>query len=271
MTRMRMIGLALVAVFAMGAFAASSALALPEVGRCMAKAGTGKYTESNCNTKAKTLPAEKQFEFVKSVEKTGFTSAGGEGVLETASGTKVVCTTQSAVGKYDQDFNSEGKPLPVAEVESVVAKFNGCAIPALGITCNTVGKGAGEITTAVLHGKAGYIKKTLPKSVGQQLAPPSTKSAFAEFECGGGAAKIVVKAETTHNCIIAPVTPINTMSTTEVQKYAGSGGVQNPDHFETTPTKKCNLESNLNGGAFEKATQALETTVTNEEALEIKA
>jgi hypothetical protein len=52
-----MVGLSLVAVFAIAAIAASGASALPEWGKCT-KIGAkgGKYTDSNCTTKAKKKP-----------------------------------------------------------------------------------------------------------------------------------------------------------------------------------------------------------------------
>ena len=52
MKHLRIMGLSLVAVFAIAAVAATSASALPEWGRCEAKAG-GKYSDSNCTKKAK--------------------------------------------------------------------------------------------------------------------------------------------------------------------------------------------------------------------------
>lgn len=275
MKRMRMMGLTLVAVFALGAVAASSAFALPEVGRCVAKAGTGKYKNANCTEKAGSKTTEKQFEFQKEITKNQFTSAGGEGILETAAGTKVVCKTQSATGQYDVDISpTTGKQLPTNEVEKVIAKFQGCAIPALGITCKTAGAPEGEIVTNALAGKLGYIsgKGTKTPVVGQELHPELKKGLFATFECGGGAAVVKVGEGPGKggDCIIAPVGPANVSSTTVEQKYSGASGVQNPQHFEGS-TKICNLESNLNGGAFERATQQLTTTVTSEEALEIKA
>jgi hypothetical protein len=264
-----MMGLCLVAAFALTAIGAGTASALPEVGRCVAKAG-GKYKNSNCTETAKTGGT---FEFLKGAksetEGVKFTSAGGEGVLETKAGTKVVCKTQSATGKYDQDSGI------IKEVENVVAKFNGCGIPALGIACNSKGSGTEEIVTKSLHGPLGYIsgEKTKTPVVGQELTPDVKLGAFAEFECGGGAASVVVKegAEKGGNCIIAPVEPANTMGTSVKQHYSGSAGVQNPQHFQNLKPPICNLESSLNKGAAERATQALETTITNEEALEIKA
>jgi hypothetical protein len=277
-----MMGLCLVAAFALTAIGAGTASALPEVGRCVAQAGTGKYKDANCTKKAGSLTSEKQFEWKKGAksetEGVHFTSAGGEGVLETVSGTKVVCKTQSATGKYDQDSGV------IKEVEGVVASFQGCELPIISASCQTVGQAAGVIITKNLKGPLGYISgaKTTSPIVGQELTPETAKGKFAEFECGGGAVKILVKGKegaaaegrTGGNCIIAPVKNANEMSLTAEQVYSGSAGVQNPQHFQdigTAKSKFCNLESNANGGAFEAATQALTTTVTGEEALEVKA
>jgi hypothetical protein len=264
----RAFGICVIAVLMLGAIGATSASALPELGRCVAKAGTGKYKNSNCTEKAGSKVAEKAFEFAKNAIKAGFTYAGGEGVFETASGSKYVCTTQSGTGKYDAD----GTPSSTKGVENVVLKFNGCAVPALGITCNTAGKAAGEIVWNSTMGPFGYIsgEKTKTPVVGLELTPEAIKGAFATFECGGGAAKWVIKAASS-NCLIAPLSAVNVMSATVEQTYSGAGGVQNPNHFQSTPTKICNLEDSINGGSFERFTWAIKTTLTGEEAVEVKA
>ena len=280
MRRMGITGLCLAVV--LGAFAASSALALPEVGRCVAQPGTGKYKNSNCTEKAGAKVEEKQFEFKKGAksetEGVHFTSAGGEGTLETESGTKITCKTQSATGKFDEDSGV------IKEVESVVATFKECEIPLLSASCKTVGAAEGEITTHKLKGPLGYIsgEKTKTPVVGQELTPEKAKDKFAEFECAGGAVKVVVKGKegkfvnegkevTGGDCIIAPVTNANEMTITVNETYSGAGGKQSPQKFQPLTGKFCNLESNTNGGPFEAATQALTSTVTGEEALEVKA
>jgi hypothetical protein len=266
-------GLCLAAVLVIAAVGAGTASALPEVGRCVAQAGTGKYKDANCTLKAGKLTSEKAFEFEKGAEKVNFTSAGGEGVLETVSGTKITCKTQSATGKFDNDSGV------IKEVESVLAKFEGCAIPALETPCQS-GSEIGKISTFLLKGPLGYIsgEKTKTPVVGQLLTPEKAKGFFAEFKCLEGGITVKVKGKegsvegkTGGNCIIAPVEPPNTMSTTAKQVYKGSGGKQEPQHFQLSTSKFCNLESNTNGGSFEAATQALTTTITSEEALEIKA
>jgi hypothetical protein len=278
MKRMRIMGLCLVAAFAFSAIAASSSFGAAEIGRCVAKAETGKWKDANCTVKPGKLISEKSFEFIKGPEvgKVNFTSKGGEGVLETVSGTRIVCTTQSATGKYKRT-PSNGL---TKEVETVIAKFEGCGIPAIGAICKSKGEPEGTITTFSLKGPLGYIsgEKTKTPVVGQMLTPTKAKGLFAEFECLGGGILVKVKGKegavegkTGGNCIIAPVKEPNVMSTTATQVYEGSGGKQTPQHFQLSTSKFCNLESNTNGGAYEAATQALTTVVTNEEALEIKA
>jgi len=149
MRRIRIAGLCLVAVFALGAFTAGSASALPEIGRCVAKAG-GKYSEANCNTK-KTGGG---FEFVKNAVKKKFTSAAlpGKIQLEGASGTAITCTSQSATGEYLE----KGATPATKEVHLVVATFNGCEIPLFKAKCQNTAT-EGEIVTTKLKGAMLYV------------------------------------------------------------------------------------------------------------------
>lgn len=262
MKRMRIVGLALVAVFAFSALVASSASALPEYGVCTAKAG-GKYLDGNC-TKAGKPGA---FEFVKVPAKKGFTSLGTTpGVLQTVGGSEVKCTGETAKGEYLSTTSTKA-------VHNVVVSFSGCELPLLGIKCNTKAAGEGNIVTNTLEGKLAYISKT-SKTVEQELKPVKTAPGklFVEFECGGGAVVIKVGAGAGKggDCIYGPIVNTNVSSTTNEQVYSGSGGVQNPQKLEGKTTI-CNLESSANGGAFERATQSITTTLTSEEAVEVKA
>lgn len=264
MRRIKIMGLCLVAVCAFAAFA-SSALALPEIGRCKAVGGTGKYTDSNCTTKAKPTGTG-NFEFVKGVAKTGFTASSGEAVLEGESGVQVVCTSSSVTGKLDAD----GTTGAVKGVENVISTYSGCNVPAFGgITCETTGKGAGHIVTNELEGSLGYINKA-KKEVGQELFPHVKHGAFTEFSCGGGAVVVVVKEGTKggHNCIIAPVGTVNVSSNTNTQEYVGVKGSQMPEKFEGKT--ECNLESTVNG-TLERSGQTQTNVITFEEAVEVKA
>ncbi len=270
MKRMRIVGLCLVAAFALSAIGAGSASALPEIGRCVAKAG-GKYSDANCNVKAS--KGGGTTEFVKGAVKKSFTTAGGEGKLEGATGTEIKCTTQSATGEYLE------KTGAIKEVTNVQAKFNGCTLPLFGAPCQTKGAAAGEILTTKLKGKLSYTsgKKTPAVKVNQGLSPIVKKKGFTEFECPAVGVVVYVGEgpEKGHETILANVGPVNTMSTTATQTYAkgAKAGEQEPKFVEGKATVIDNLESSLSGpkGTFERSDQVLETVITNEEALEIKA
>jgi hypothetical protein len=281
MRRIRIVGLCLVAVFALGAFMASSALALPEYGKCVAKAGTGKYTESNCVKKAKTLTSEKQFERVKAKEivKENFKGASGTSFLEGESGIKIVCSSGTNGGNLDKD----GTTLAAKGVENVIAKFNGCGIPAFGLQCKSAGAGSEEIVTNTLEGSFVYKNKAA-KEILQELHPKVKKGAFASFECGGGAVDVLVKERTLaeggkegHDCIfgVVPVANVNVMSATGQLNFSGSGGKQSPQTDEKLKPAKCNLESQATVGGtpepVEFSSQNQEVTITYEEAIEVFA
>jgi hypothetical protein len=274
MRRARIAAICLAAGLVSGGLAASNALGAAEIGRCVAQAGTGKFKDANCTEKAGTKIEEKQFEFKKGGEALGYTAAGGEGVIETVSGSKLVCKARNETGKYDDDSGT------IKEVEEVVMTFKGCELPIFSASCQNPGAPAGEITTLPLKGPLGYIsgEKTTKPVVGLELTPETAKGVFEEYECAKGAIKFIVKGEegavegkTGGNCVIAPFSEVNVMSASFQQTYSGEKGVQNPQHFQLATSKFCNLIVNSNGGAFERMTWAITSTITNEEALEIKA
>jgi len=274
MKRMKIVGLCLVAAaFALSAFGAVSASALPEIGRCV-KVGAGepsKYTDSNCTVKKTSTGL---FEWKKNAIKKNFTSTGGEGKLQGATGTEIKCTTQSATGTYLE----KGATPSTKEVTNVQAKFNGCELPLFGVECKTKGAAAGEILTTKLKGALAYIsgKKTPAVKVAQGLAPIVKKKGFTEFECPAVGVVVYVGEgpEKGHELIYGYVGPLNVMATTATEEYkkGAKEGIQDPQHKEGSAIID-NLESSLSGpkGTFERSDQVLTTTIENEEALEIKA
>jgi hypothetical protein len=262
MKRARLVGACLVTALALSATWAGSASALPEIGRCISQA-KGKYTDGNCTKLAKKPEVGTKERAKGSGGKNGFTAVGGEGVLETESGTKITCKSQSAKGVYDEDAGV------IREVENVVITLRRCETPLIDTGCQNTAT-EGEIVTNALHGPLGYISKA-GKEVGQELTPSAKKGPITEFECGFGAAKLVVKegAKKGGNCVIAPVVNVNEMSLTAKQTYSGAAGKQNPQNFEGKPV--CNMEIATNGGPAERMTWAFTTTVTNEQELEIFA
>jgi len=274
MKRMRIMGLCLVAVFAVGAFAASSAFALPEIIKCQANEN-GKYVNSSCTKKAGAIESEEQFEISKVTTKAGFTTKSGESFLETENGTKITCLSSSATGKYDYD------PLAAAkEVENVISTFKSCSIPAAKAVCTGVGAAEGEIKTFGLYGPLGYINKA-KKEVGQELKTEvnsilNPKKRFARFECAGfGLTEVGEGTGKGHNCIISAITsPVDEMTLTGKQLYSSAIvntlKVQFPQKFETATTT-CAVETKLGEGPWEHSIQNQEVETENEEELEILA
>jgi hypothetical protein len=267
MKRMRIMGLCLVAAFAISAIGAVSASALPEIGRCVAKAG-GKYADAGCKVKAAKGKGVTEWLKGGGGSKLGFSVVGGVGELETESGTKVVCQASTASGLYKETSGA------IKEVQKVVARFTTCELPLLTAVCTTKGAAAGEIVTNSLKGPLGYISKA-KLEIGQELTPETKKGAFTTFECGGGAVSIIVGEGKVnkggHNCIIAPIVSVNVMSTTATETYSaetvGSKKFQKPNKFEGKTL--CELESAANKGPAEFSNQTQVNSVTNEQALEI--
>jgi hypothetical protein len=260
----RTLALGAVLAVVLSGLVAQSAQALPEIGRCVAKPGTGRYADSNCQVKAGGAPSEKGFEFVKGAAGLNFVSAGGASVLESVSGAKLECETQSATGRYDLDT------AVINAVENVVVSLHGCSIPALSATCNTAGRPTGEIVTSSLAGGLGYVNKAKAEA-GLELKPAALKAPFATFQCGGSINVSVAEGlGKGGNCVIAPVTPADTMALSLQTLYSQSKGTQQPAHFDGS-ARVCNLEVAFNGGKAERAGEALQATITNEEALELRA
>jgi hypothetical protein len=152
--------------------------------------------------------------------------------------------------------------------------FTACTIPLIGGGCHSPGAEPGTLVSNKLKGKLAYIsgKGTKAPVVGQLLAPEAAfKGVFRQWECFGAAKVREAQGPGKgHATVIALVGTLNTMSTTLSETYTGAKGTQQPQHIEGS-SLLYNLESSLNGGAFELSDQAFATTITNEEALEIKA
>jgi hypothetical protein len=252
MKRMRIMGLALVAVFAMSAVAASSALAEPEgeFGRCLAKAG-GKYANSGCT---KIEAGKNKFEWSPGVVKNKFHSKLKEGIptLETVGGTKITCKTEESPGEFKAGNT---------EVAGVVATFTGCSTSEL--PCTTGANTSGTIVTSALEGRLGIEKKgTLPPSNNKLAlelhAPVGLK--VAEFSCAG------LPVEVQGSVLHPAKTGAMVISSTE--KFTASKGEQKPDKFAGGATDQHILESKAGAGGFEEAGQTITSLATYEEKVE---
>jgi hypothetical protein len=256
MKRMRIIGLAIVALFAMAAVTAASASATPTFYECakapvVAKKATGKYNNATCTEE--NVKSEGKYELKAGVGKgKAFKGTGKAATLHTpAVGGEVKCT-----GSKDEGFNT------LTGQSKVKVTFTGCT--SLGKKCTSIspaGKKAGEIVTNPLEGKLGYISST-PVKVGVSLSGEAGKPS-AEFGCEG--LEIV-----TTGAVIGEITKdINAISKEATDSFTVNGsGFQTITSFEGGPEEV--LSSTINGGG--PFVSGEETSTLNKgEALEIKA
>jgi hypothetical protein len=253
MKRMRIIGLAIVALCSLGAMTAASASAsLPAFYECkkvtVKKSGT--YEKGCVKTSGGTT--EKEYEKVEGIGKAAaklFKGKGGAATLHTpAVGGEVVCKA----------FKDEGRVTAVKAETKVISIFTGCV--SLGKKCTTTGQTAGTIKTNSLEGGLGYIEAA-SHTVGVDLKAEGGGE-LAAFNCEGLEIKV-------NGSVIGQLTPINTMSTSSVTAFTVNGsGLQTYKNLEGAPEDV--LESTINGGGpFESGQQA---TATNKgELLELRA
>ncbi len=307
MRHVRMLGLCLVAVFALAAVAATSASAgLPEWGQCYAKEG-GKYANAGCTEKAK--KGTGTFEWRKGTQVTEsrkFHGVGGTGVL---TGFYEFCKRGNLAPNPDC-YNEETKtyeekeenfgPIGVEceketavgeasgskEVSKVSVKFVGCKLAGSSPCSNSSVEG--EINVNLLKGKLGYISKA-KKEVGVLLEPAVKKGEFAKFVCSGFIATVVgVDANTKteggpvytgsgHDGIISPITPVNTMTKEETQVYTINENEENiPSKFEGKPLDLLesyiyNNEQPEYRSSWSRAGETITNVNTSETEAEIKA
>jgi len=272
MDRKRRVGVCIAAACAAAMLAsAPGASALPEVGRCVAQPGSGKYKNASCTEKAGKLVVEKAFEFLKGAGggSRAFTLEDGGAAFEGANGTKIGCAGRSAAGEY-REVNGA-----IKEVTNVVLRFSTCFAPLITPGCTSEGAEGGEIVTSPLKGRLGYIsgKGTKTPVVGLELTPMAGKrTLFAKCKIDGLVTFDIGQGEGLGgDRLIATVGEVNAMNTTTTLTLARTEpGVQKPQSFEGI-FRIANLEWDTNGGPFERISVEANTTIDSEQPLEIKA
>jgi hypothetical protein len=226
--RLRIIGLCLVAIFALSAVGASSAMAEHlEVGKCKSVAKTGKWEDSNC-TKAL---AEGNFEWEALKANVPFTSTSGVKKLISGAGT-IECKKDKNVGE-----------LTGTMTDTVQITFEECTTLGGLVSCSSSGAGSGVIKTNTLESKLSWLKRAAPMTVGLDLAPKAPATEFTAFTC-------LTENIRVGGSVIGAITPLNTMSTKASLELkcspAGSTKQQyTKDEGEPTDT----LTISVNGGA----------------------
>lgn len=272
MRRVRTLGLCVVAVLALAAYAAASAFAGgPEFGKCVAKAG-GKYSDSGCTAKTKT--GEFEWEKGKTLKNIKFTghNVGSGGVLQTElyfclwhdgfgfegpvgerRVNRKTCEsnegTVSSALKVSVECESEsnsGEISGAKNIKNIEVKFKGCKLFGSDPCAN--GPNEGEILVNALKGEIGFINKG-ENRVGVLLEPAQKHGEFAKFDCVGVLSTVVGMGNTKEGAyyqpenhggydgILSPITPVNTMTSTYEQVYTiedgeGINPINVPSHFE---------------------------------------
>jgi len=191
MKRMRILGLALVAVFALAAVAASGASAAPTWNACVKAEpkNTGKYTDKLCSTESAGGNTGK-YNLVAGIGKgKGFKTKGGAAELVVV----VPPTGKGPFGKGAElkvqcsSFKGSGSIGMPNTVSKVTDEFKGCTV--LGAAPCQSGTKKGVIKTNSLSGELVDIEG-FPTPVGT-LLHAETGPVLAEFECTGVGSNVV--------------------------------------------------------------------------------
>jgi hypothetical protein len=200
MRRMRIIGVGLVAVFALG-MTASSAFATQPVF----------YGVAEVNAEVKT-PIK-------------LSATLGAAFLEgNTSKAKISCTAGTSTGEV----------ISPTKTTNNIVTFTGCETG--GTPCNSTGDPSGTIKTTALDGVLGNISTTLPGirvfGPGQGGKSPKT-GALAEFKCAGGAVTVVVSGSVLGSLSGAQgKTPAEgKFAASSKLTYAEAGGIQKYTKF----------------------------------------
>jgi hypothetical protein len=256
MTRIRLIGLALLAGLVMSATATATASAEtipPELGECLetTPAKSGEYTNAGCTKKVGT-PKTGKYEWSEKAGagKEGFTFASrGAVTIETVGKGKITCKkgVSSTQGKYVGQFEAEAMKVTFAECEDFVLKAK----------CQNTAT-AGEIVINTLS-KLGVIA---PKEIGVDLVAPPPATALAKYECGG--VEIIITGS-----VIAKETATNKMLKTFTQDFKAAKGIQKPTMFEGEPEDVLTVEVPAQK-TIKQAGLTATLTISNSSPLEIR-
>jgi hypothetical protein len=211
MTRIRIMGLCLVAAFTISAAAAVSASASePAIYECVKQTG-GKY-EKKCVTGKGKGGYELKEGFGKGKKITG---TSGVATLHTpaADNTEITC----ASSKDEAYLNS------TKTEDKIKVTYAGCQLAGLKCTGGPKAK-TGDIITNELKGTLGYISKS-PVKVGIKIEPESG-TYLAEFKCEETSVKV-------KGSVIGEVSPINVFTKTSEEDFNVNGsGEQEFKGFE---------------------------------------
>lgn len=223
MKRMRIMGLALLAVFAISV-AASSAVAAPVFYTKTAIGSTGGNVQ--------------------------FTGTVGAAFLEPKSGSKITCKAGTAAGEVN------GATTTINNNTT----FTGCE--ASGFPCKSSGEAEGTIKTLNLAGSLGGLTTTTPGiRLFNQAEGKGGK--LAEFTCAGGAISVLVKGSVIGSLSGAAGVTVaeGKFATSNKLSFAEAKGIQKYTKFIEGEVGTEQLQSNTNGAGYEPSGQSVIATL----------
>ena len=238
-------------VFAGGYFglAMVPSIGAPEFGRCVkVETETGKYDNAGCSKEG----GEGKYEWYPGLEKTKFTTTGGEATFEGASGEVVHCKSESGEGAYSGQKTVAG----------VAMKLHECVEPLVG-SCATAGAAAGEVVTHTLTGVLGVEELSGEGPSKNKIALSLSPAGGVLFEAVCGGSSVPVRGS-----VLVPV-KANTMALTPKLKFKAKNGIQEPERFEGGPKEA--LEGSFYTHPFERAGLTLTIEQANEEKVSISS
>jgi hypothetical protein len=256
MRRLRIIGLCVVALLALGAVAASAAMAEdPAIYECAKAAKEGKtykghYSSKKCEASSYHAEGGQKYELQEwnKAKPKAFKGKGGGANLEIEGVGGVTCTKSSNTGQFTGG-KSAGK---------ITAIFTGCLLHS--DPCTSAGAKSGEVKTKALDGVVGWISKA-KEEVGVELKAEAGLYE-AEFVCGELNLRV-------SGAVIGLVKPPYNHFTKEVTLvFEQSGGVQKPTKLEGGPT--AGLFTEIDEGVKHPSAESTEVTGKGEE-LELQA
>jgi hypothetical protein len=225
MKRIRIMGLCLVAAFAMSALASSAASAEPVF-------------------LTKTVVAEGV--------KIPIKGTLGAAFLEGKSGSKITCTGGTSTGEITGPKKGKNN----------VTTFAGCLTGEF--KCESAGQAEGVIVTNPLEANLNGITSILPGERLFSEAE-GRKGKLAEFSCAGGAIPVIVKGSLVGSLSGASGTNAETGKLLSVGTlaFAEAGGIQKYTSFSEGPEKgeKEQLESSVGGKPFELSGQSVSVKI----------
>jgi hypothetical protein len=291
MKRIRIVGLCLMAAFAIGAVASSTASAVtvikPEVGRCVKAAvpAEGLYTSAACTLQQKPKKTGAYEWLPGPGPNAGLSGTAGASTLESAAG-KISCKHQTIAGVVLNEYNEH--------VNAVT--FTGCESKAAKVKCETSkangNNTAGTILDLPAEGTLGLIKAPTKAGIDLQgVVPPGkeleeagfTTNLLAFYECGAKTQGDGTGAqELAEGGLEGEITATNKMTTKVTLKFLKSAlatatkANQKPEEF-VAPSQATTANQHITSWSFAggppsvlPANQTNTDAILYEEAIELR-